>query len=151
MTTHDTSYQNLEVGKPVLLGKQSLTELEIINYAKQFDPLPFHLDKEIAKKSIFGKLVASGPHIFQVMHRNFWIPKFGATVVAGLEVGNWKFIQPVFPGREIECYVTILSKKINSDGKTVTIRWFYEFKYADSKELVQCLDMTVLHRNYVEQ
>ncbi|MBI2270975.1 MAG: hypothetical protein HYU69_11580 [Bacteroidetes bacterium] len=146
MTKAETPYQTLETGQPVLLGKQSLTESEIIEYARIFDPLEFHIDKEAAKKSLFGRLIASGPHIFQVMHRKFWIPRFGNSVIAGLEVNNWKFLKPVYPNHEIECYITILSKKVNSDSKTVTIKWFYEFKYAQSKELVQCLDMTVLHR-----
>lgn len=140
-----SSYQTLEVGQPVLLGKLSLTESDIIEYARTFDPLAFHIDKEAAKKSIFGKLVASGPHIFQVMHRMFWIARFGDSVLAGLEVNKWKFLKPVYPNREIECYVTILSKKVNSDNKTVSVKWFYEFKDAGSKELVQCLEMTVLH------
>jgi acyl dehydratase len=143
--SQDISYQTLELGKAILLGKLSLSESEIIEYAKAFDPLEFHINKEAAKKSIFGELVASGPHIFQVMHRKFWLERFGNTVLAGLEVDKWKFLKPVFPNREVECYVTILSKKINSDSKTATIKWFYEFKYSGSGELVQCLEMTVLH------
>jgi hypothetical protein len=36
--------------------------LEIIAFAAQFDPQPFHLDEEAARKSVFGGLVASGWH-----------------------------------------------------------------------------------------
>src|ERR1700728_1748263 len=35
---------------------------DIIAFARQFDPQPFHLDEEAARKSIFGRLVASGWH-----------------------------------------------------------------------------------------
>src|ERR1700681_4627719 len=35
---------------------------EIVAYAKKFDPQPFHLDEDAARKSIFGTLVASGWH-----------------------------------------------------------------------------------------
>lgn len=134
------------IGEHLLLGKLSLTESEIIEYAKVFDPLEFHIDKEAAKRSIFGSLVASGPHIFQVMHRKFWIPLFGSTVLAGLEVNSWKFLKPVFPGQLIECYVTVLSKKINSRGVSAIVKWFYEFKNSADGELVQSLEMTVLHK-----
>lgn len=140
-----STYQSLEIGQPILLGKRSLSESEIIEFATAFDPLDFHVNKEKAQKSIFKGLVASGPHIFQLMHRTYWIPMFGSSVLAGLEVNNWKFLKPVYPDREVECFVSIASKKLNSDGKTAAIKWFYEFKYADSKELVQCLEMTVLH------
>ena len=141
----EPSYQTIKVGEPILLGKQSLSESEIIEFGKAFDPLYFHIDKAKAEKSIFKGLVASGPHIFQIMHRNYWIPMFGKTVLAGLEVNKWKFLKPVYPNREVECFVTISSKKLNSDGKSATIKWLYDFNYSDSKELVQCLEMTVLH------
>jgi len=36
---------------------------EIIEFAEQFDPQPFHVDEEAAEKSIFGELIASGIHI----------------------------------------------------------------------------------------
>ena len=142
----DTSYRSLEIGKPILLGKLSLSETEIIEYAKAFDPLDFHVSKEAAKKSMFGELVASGPHIFQAMHFKFWIPLFGNSVLAGLEVNHWKFLKPVFANREVECYVTILSRKVNSDGKSVTIKWFYEFKYTGEQELIQSMETTILHK-----
>jgi acyl dehydratase len=146
LSAKQIAYQTLETGKPVLLGKLSLSESEIIEYAKVFDPLEFHIDKEAARKSIFGRLIASGPHIFQVMHRKFWIPLFGSSVLAGLEVDKWKFLKPVYPDTEVECYISITEKKINSDSKSATITWFYEFKYAVSGQLVQSLEMKVLHK-----
>ena len=43
-------------------GRVRVEKDEIIAFAKQFDPQPFHLDEEAARKSIFGRLVASGWH-----------------------------------------------------------------------------------------
>lgn len=139
------SYNNITIGQVISLGQIVLTEQEIINYAKEHDPLPFHVDKIAAQKSIFKGLVASGPHIFQSFHKNKWIPLFGNTVIAGLEVNNWKFLKPVYANQLISCDVAIMDKKINSNKTTATVKWLYEFKDVQSQELVQCLEMTILH------
>ena len=39
-----------------------MTKEEIIAFATQFDPQPFHIDEDAAKKSIYGGLIASGWH-----------------------------------------------------------------------------------------
>jgi acyl dehydratase len=127
------------------LGDISLTEEEIIAFAKAFDPLDFHTDKEAAKKSYFKDLIASGPHLFNLIHRTKWIPLFGRTVVCGLEVSHWKFLKPVFAGMKVHSKVTVLEAKPTSDPKLVTVKWLYEFT-SGKGELVQSLDMTVLHK-----
>ena len=43
-------------------GRVRVEKDEIIAFAKQYDPQAFHLDEEAARKSIFGRLVASGWH-----------------------------------------------------------------------------------------
>ena len=44
------------------LGTITPTREEIIAFASQFDPQPFHLDDEAANASVFGSLCASGWH-----------------------------------------------------------------------------------------
>src|SRR5581483_5592269 len=43
-------------------GRVRVEKSDIIAFAKQFDPQPFHLEDEGGRKSIFGRLVASGWH-----------------------------------------------------------------------------------------
>src|SRR5690349_1934629 len=93
------------VNQKIELGKVVLTEREIIEFALQFDPLDFHIDKEAAKKSYFKDLIASGPHIFNLIHKTEWIPRYGHTVICGLEVNHWKFIKPVYALQQTSCYI----------------------------------------------
>ena len=44
------------------LGSVVVDKQEVVAFARQFDPQPFHLDQERARKSAFGGLVASGWH-----------------------------------------------------------------------------------------
>jgi acyl dehydratase len=55
-------WEDIELGTKRELGSYTFTEEEIIRFAKKYDPQPFHIDKDAAKHSIFGGLIASGWH-----------------------------------------------------------------------------------------
>jgi acyl dehydratase len=55
-------WEDIEIGSRRELGTYTFTEDEIVRFARKYDPQPFHIDKEAAKHSIFGGLVASGWH-----------------------------------------------------------------------------------------
>lgn len=58
------SLDDLAPGMSFDLGRFVLTRDEVLDFARRFDPQPFHLDDAAAKASIFGRLVASGLHTF---------------------------------------------------------------------------------------
>lgn len=139
------TFTDFELGRTFDLGTTILSEKEIIDFALAFDPLDFHIDKEAAKKSFFKGLIASGPHIFNLVHKTKWIPLFKDTVICGLEVNNWKFLKPVYADQGVHSMVKISALKPNPEKNHATVTWHYEF--TDEKgELVQSLDMTVLHK-----
>lgn len=137
--------KDLNKGDRFDLGVYSLSEDEIISFATIFDPLIFHIDKEAARKSFFKGLVASGPHIFTLVHRKEWIPRFGHSVIAGVEVTNWKFLKPVYADMPVYSKASIMEIIPNPEKKITAIRWKYEFTSKEG-ELVQSLEMLVLHR-----
>ena len=127
------------------LGTIILSEQDIIDFAKAFDPLDFHVDKEAAKKTIFKGLIASGPHIFNLIYRREWLPRFGKTVICGMGVNNWKFIKPVYAGQKIGAELTVLSIKPMAEMTGNAVSWLFEFKN-EKGEMVQVLQMEVMHR-----
>ncbi len=58
----ELTFEDFEPGQVVELGSVSVTEDEIVEFARQYDPQPFHVDPEAAKESVFGGLIASGWH-----------------------------------------------------------------------------------------
>ena len=134
------------VGRKYDFGEMALTEQEIIDFAKAFDPLDFHTDIEAAKKTIFKGLIASGPHIFNYIYQREWIPRFGKTVICGTGVSNWKFIKPVYAGQKIHVHLTLLTMKPDIQTGGTSISWLFEFKNARG-EMVQLLEMEVMHKS----
>jgi acyl dehydratase len=62
-------YEDHQVGQTAPLGAYRFTREAIVDFARQFDPQPFHLDEAAAAKSIFGGLCASGWHTVSVSMR----------------------------------------------------------------------------------
>lgn len=53
-------FEDLSVGESFSLGPLKVSKADIIEFAREFDPFPFHLDEKAAKKSLLGGLAASG-------------------------------------------------------------------------------------------
>ncbi len=60
VTASRRHFEDLTVGEVIALGEVTVTRDMIIDFAKRFDPLPFHLDEAAAKRSLLGGLAASG-------------------------------------------------------------------------------------------
>jgi acyl dehydratase len=92
-------FEDVEVGQAYRFGRYEVTREEIIEYARQFDPQPFHLDEEAARHSMFGGLIASGWHTGAMLMRmvcDHAIPGSATTGALGFDDLKWRL--PVRPG-----------------------------------------------------
>ena len=133
----DRYFEDFEPGQVYELGSKVVTEDEIVAFARQFDPQPFHLDPEAAKDSVFGGLIASGWHTGAMWMRLYVDSLLGGASgqgSSGIEELRW--LAPVRPedtlsGRLIVLEVTssesypdrgtirIRGEMVNQDGVTV--------------------------------
>ena len=65
-------FDDIDVGYRSRIGTYTLERDEIIEFARQWDPQPFHIDERAAKESAFGGLVASSLHLFAICTRLFF-------------------------------------------------------------------------------
>ena len=99
-----------QVHKPS--GRVRVEKNEIIAFAKQFDPQPFHLDEEAARKSIFGRLVASGWHTAALTMRLIAGSEYrAATGTIGLGFDGLRWPIPVHPGDELRIENEVLEMR----------------------------------------
>lgn len=137
----------LRAGAEFDFGTFLFTQENIIEFARANDPLEFHLSAELAKKHFFKELVASGRQPLHEFYIREWIPRFGKTVLAGLGVEVWRFLKPVHPGDQIHCRVIISEATRHAEYGSIKVRWSFNFWNA-RKELVQHLEMLVLHKDF---
>ncbi len=55
-------FEDLRDGEIVELGTARVTEEEILEFGRRYDPQPFHVDADAAQESLYGGLIASGWH-----------------------------------------------------------------------------------------
>ena len=92
-------FEDFSVGQVIDLGRRTLTEAEIIDFARQFDPQPFHVDRDAAAASHFGGIVASGWHTCSVLMRQIVDELLLKSVSHGSPgVDEIRWLKPVRPG-----------------------------------------------------
>lgn len=92
-------FEDFPEGSVREFGGITLTREEILDFARQYDPQPFHLDEEAARRSSFGGLVASGWQTCALMMRMACDAFLLDTATAGspgVDVIRW--VKPVRPG-----------------------------------------------------
>jgi acyl dehydratase len=64
-------FEDLKAGDRFKSGTYKVTEEQIISFAREFDPQPFHLDATVARQTMFESLIASGWHTAAITMRLF--------------------------------------------------------------------------------
>jgi len=103
----------------------AITEKQIIEFAREFDPQLFHLDPTAAKRTIFQGLVASGWHTAAITMRLFVQTLNFAEGAVGLGVDELRWPNPVRPGDALRVETEIVDlrpSKSKPDRGIVRIR-----------------------------
>ena len=121
----DLYLEDLHVGQRMTSAKVTVTVDAIKEFARQFDPQPFHLDEVAAAKSMLGGLAASGWHTAAFTMRLLvggGAPIAGGVIGAGVEI-TWP--RPTRPGDELQVFsevVEITPSRSKSDRGIVVLR-----------------------------
>ncbi len=104
-------FEDLTKGEVITFGyRYHVTEEEILEFAERWDPQPFHVDKEVAEKSMFKGLVASSIHIFAMWSSiGMRDGKNPLAAVSILGYNNIKITAPVRPGDTLHTRLIIES------------------------------------------
>ena len=86
-------FEDIPLGGKTVLGSYSFTEENIIKFARQFDPQPFHIDAQAAKDSPYGGLTASGWHTAAVWMKLMVAHRY-AQIASGMEATQENYISP---------------------------------------------------------
>ncbi|HUZ33372.1 MAG TPA: MaoC family dehydratase [Xanthobacteraceae bacterium] len=109
----DRYYEDFAVGeikRP--RGRVRVEKDAIIAFAQKFDPQPFHLDDESGRKSIFGRMVASGWHTAALTMSLVAASEYRAvtgTIGMGFDAMLWPI--PVYPGDELRIETEVLEMR----------------------------------------
>jgi acyl dehydratase len=105
-------FEDLEIGAETYFGSYEVTREEVIEFARKYDPQPFHLSDEAAAKTHFGRLAASGWHTcamtMAVIARHVVDEEQAGLGSPGIDELRWR--RPVFPGDTLHVRGKIVDK-----------------------------------------
>ena len=105
-------YEDIEVGETQEFGEYTVTKDEILEFAEQYDPQPFHVDEAAAEDSPFGELIASGWHTASICMRLLVRGPLGDQAGMGARgVDELRWHQPVKPGDTLSIRTEVLDKR----------------------------------------
>jgi len=112
-------FEDWRIGERMETGTATLGEAEIVDFARKYDPQPFHLDRGAAQASPFKRLVASGWHTAAVSMRLIVDSGiFGHTGGIGLGVDELRWVKPVYPGDTLHVTSEVASKRANPEKRS---------------------------------
>ena len=101
---------DLETGQETYFGSTEVTREEVIDFARRYDPQPFHLSDEAAAKTHFGRLAASGWHtcamVMGVIARHVVETEQAGLGSPGIDELRW--LKPVYPGDTLHVHSKIV-------------------------------------------
>ncbi|MEM8687151.1 MAG: MaoC family dehydratase [Pseudomonadota bacterium] len=129
-------FEDFTVGEILKAGAYEVTAEEIITFAKQYDPLPFHVDEELAAETMTGGLIASGWHVLSMQMRIIYdsvLYKTASMGSFGLDDVRW--VAPVRPGDVLSLKRTTLDKRVSKSRPEMGIIQFKWVTYNQEGEL----------------
>ena len=105
-------FEDLEVGSQTYFGSYEVTREEVLDFARKYDPQPFHLSDEAAARTHFGRLSASGWHTcamtMAVIARAVVKEEQAGLGSPGIDELRW--LKPVYPGDTLHVRGEIVEK-----------------------------------------
>ena len=103
-------FEDFSVGDTVVFGAKEISREEVIEFASEYDPQPFHLDEDAANKSLFKGLSSSGWHNCTMLMGMIWEGYLQETASLGFVGFNEvRWMKPIRPGYVLKVKRTCLA------------------------------------------
>jgi len=142
------SFDDLSAGQEFAFGRVAMPLEEILDFARRWDPQPFHIDAEAAAAGPFGGLIASGLHTqaacFALVIRSGWVAR--VSLGGAEQVVRWP--APVRPGDEIAVTARIesLAPSRSKPDRGVVKVLYTGRRVADGAVVIEILGTHMLRR-----
>jgi acyl dehydratase len=137
-------FDDLSSGERLQSGQYIVTEHEIINFAREFDPQPFHLDAVVADQTMFKGLIASGWHTAGITMRLFVQTLNFAEGAIGLGVDELRWPNAVRPDDVLQVETEIVDLRLSQSKPSHGIVRLRNVTTNQRGEIVQTMTASAL-------
>ena len=105
-------FEDIQIGDVETVGEYEVTEKEMVEFAKKWDPLPIHVDAVEAEKSTHRGIIASGQYTLAVKQKLYTQTEFiGDAVIGAIGWDEVRFANPVRPGHRLSLTAECIEKR----------------------------------------
>ncbi|HEX6958540.1 MAG TPA: MaoC family dehydratase [Ferrovibrio sp.] len=119
-------FDDLHIGQRFVTPGMTISAAQILDFARQYDPQPFHIDAEAAGRTEFGGLIASGFHTLSLSFSLFFrLNVFAAANLGSPGMEEIRWLKPLRPGDTIHAAAEVVALKPSQskpDRGIVTMR-----------------------------
>lgn len=138
-------FEDFIVGETLPLGRRSISRAEIIAFAAEFDPQPFHLDERAAGTEPIGGLMASSWHVgalFMNILCNGLLLDSSSMGSPGIE--TLKLLRPVRPGDTLTASSTVVAARASASRPEMGIVRFRHEMVNQADDVVMWIDNAIM-------
>ncbi len=111
-------YEDILIDEPMELGHYYVEKEEVIEFARNWDPQPYHIDEVAAEASLLGALSACSIHILALLSRATALQSQRTAFLANLAT-EYRVLNPMLVGDTVYFKMTAKEKRL-SDSKPNT-------------------------------
>src|SRR2546430_2933566 len=137
-------FEDLKPGERFKSATYKVSEEQIISFAREFDPQPFHLDQAVARQTMFKDLIASGWHTAAITMRLFVQTLSFAEGAIGLGVDELRWPTAVKPGDELQVETEVVDLRLSRSKPTHGIVRIRNVTPNQRSEVVQTMAASAL-------
>ena len=139
------AFEDFTVGLTIVHGSRTVTRSDIIAFAAEFDPQPFHLDEAAPETGLTGGLIASGWHIAAIFMRLLTDSLLlDSTCLGSPGVETLKWAKPLRPGDTLSGRSTVTAARPSQSRPDRGIVSFRHEALNQTGDVVMWMDNTIL-------
>ena len=144
----DLYYEDIKDGDHMSLGNYLVTKEAILDFANQWDPMIFHTDEEVAKKTPHGGLIAPGTLLLAIRIRLFHDDGINRKVLASMGFEDVRFVRPAYVGDRLTLNIEFQEKRVSKSRPEYGIAKYYmELVNQTNKPVLTMFDTVMIERD----
>ena len=105
-------WEDFQPGMVIESAEREITEAQMLAFAREYDPQPFHVDADLARESPFGGLIASGWQTASICMRLYCDAiLLDSAAIGSPGIDELRWTQPVRPGDRLRLRRTVIEAR----------------------------------------
>jgi len=140
------TWDDIIVGATEKSSIYRVTTDEMIAFARQYDPLPIHVDPQAGAASQFGSLTASGVHMLAIRMRLLHDFAYGAGVIASIGLDEVRYLAPLRADQDCQVEIKFLETRPSSKRTDRGVVVIEMIMFADGVAVLSLKDIVLMRR-----